>query len=194
MRANCCSKECCLARSAERDGARAICVPREAARACDPITSKAWAMCGRFTQNYTWQQVHEFLSVFGAPRNLRARYNIAPTTLIDMVRHDADGRRELVRGVRLGLIPNWWKKPIKDLPATFSARVETVAVKPMFRGTYRSRRRAVPMSASTNGRDRRAQSSPISSWTRKAIRYSPSPVSGNAGANRTRAKRFYRVA
>jgi hypothetical protein len=23
-------------------------------------------MCGRFTQNYTWQQVHEFLSVFGA--------------------------------------------------------------------------------------------------------------------------------
>jgi putative SOS response-associated peptidase YedK len=35
-------------------------------------------MCGRFTQNYTWHQVHEFLSVFGAPQNLRARYNIAP--------------------------------------------------------------------------------------------------------------------
>jgi hypothetical protein len=33
-------------------------------------------MCGRFTQNYAWQQVHEFLSVFGAPQNLRARYNI----------------------------------------------------------------------------------------------------------------------
>lgn len=29
-------------------------------------------MCGRFTQNYTWQQVREFLSVFGAPQNLKA--------------------------------------------------------------------------------------------------------------------------
>jgi hypothetical protein len=27
-------------------------------------------MCGRFTQNYTWHQVHEFLSVFGAPRKV----------------------------------------------------------------------------------------------------------------------------
>jgi hypothetical protein len=67
-------------------------------------------MCGRFTQHYTWQQIHEFLSVFGPAQNLQARYNIAPTTLVDMVRHDAEGRRELVRGVRWGLIPNWWKK------------------------------------------------------------------------------------
>jgi putative SOS response-associated peptidase YedK len=39
----------------------------------------AFCACGRFTQNYTWQQIHEFLNVFGAPRNLRPRYNIAPT-------------------------------------------------------------------------------------------------------------------
>ncbi len=57
-------------------------------------------MCGRFTQHYTWAQVHEFLNVIGAPQNLQPRYNIAPTTLVDMVRHDAEGRRELVRGVR----------------------------------------------------------------------------------------------
>lgn len=31
----------------------------------------------RFTQNHTWQKVHEFLSVFSAPRNLRPRCNIA---------------------------------------------------------------------------------------------------------------------
>jgi putative SOS response-associated peptidase YedK len=67
-------------------------------------------MCGRFTQHYTWAQIHEFLSVIGAPQNLRPRYNIAPTTLVDMVRHDAEGHRELVRGVRWGLIPNWWEK------------------------------------------------------------------------------------
>ena len=77
---------------------------------------------------------------------MQPRYNIAPTTLIDMVRHDAEGRRELVRGVRWGLIPNWWKKPLKDLPAAFNARVETVSEKPMFRGAYRSRRCIVPAS------------------------------------------------
>ena len=37
-------------------------------------------MCGRFTQNYTWEEVYAFLAVFGAPRNLRPHYNIAPTT------------------------------------------------------------------------------------------------------------------
>jgi len=39
-------------------------------------------MCGRFTQRYTWTEVHTFLNVFGAPKNLRLRYNIAPTTLV----------------------------------------------------------------------------------------------------------------
>jgi putative SOS response-associated peptidase YedK len=59
-------------------------------------------MCGRFTQHNTWQQIHQFLSVIGAPQNLQPRYNIAPTTLVDMVRHDAEGHRERVRGVRWG--------------------------------------------------------------------------------------------
>ncbi len=102
-------------------------------------------MCGRFTQNYTWAEVHEFLSVFGPPRNLRPCYNVAPTTMVDAVRFDAEGRRELVK-MRWGLIPSWWSKPLKDLPATFNARVETVATKPMYRDAYRKRRCVVPAS------------------------------------------------
>ena len=101
-------------------------------------------MCGRFTQNYTWEQVHAFLSVFGAPRNLRPRYNIAPTTSIDVVRQGEQGR-ELV-SMRWGLVPFFWKRSLKELPATFNARAETVAEKPMFRGAFQKRRCIIPAS------------------------------------------------
>jgi putative SOS response-associated peptidase YedK len=85
-------------------------------------------MCGRFTQNYTWEQVRDFLNLFGTPRNLRPRYNIAPTTGVDVVRLDAEGRRELL-SMRWGLVPFFWKKSLKEVPATFNARAETVAGK-----------------------------------------------------------------
>jgi putative SOS response-associated peptidase YedK len=31
--------------------------------------------------------------------------------------------------MRWGLVPSWWKKPLKQLPASFNARAETVADK-----------------------------------------------------------------
>ncbi len=101
-------------------------------------------MCGRFTQRYTWSEVHAFLSVIGAAKNLRPRYNIAPTTTIDIVRL-GEGGRELV-SMRWGLVPVWWKKPLKDVPATFNARAETVAEKPMFRDAFKKRRCIIPAS------------------------------------------------
>ncbi len=45
-------------------------------------------MCGRFTQHYTWSEVNAFLRLVGTPRNLRPRYNIAPTTNVDVIRLD----------------------------------------------------------------------------------------------------------
>ncbi|WP_428535531.1 SOS response-associated peptidase [Rhodopila sp.] len=102
-------------------------------------------MCGRFTQHYTWQQVHAFLSLLGSARNLRPRYNIAPTTPVDVVRLDRDGKRELV-SMRWGLIPFFWTKPLKDLPATFNARAESVHQRPMFRYAFKQRRCIIPAS------------------------------------------------
>ena len=102
-------------------------------------------MCGRFTQHYSWAEVHAFLDVFGPPRNLRARYNIAPTTDIEVIRLDTEGRRELVR-MRWGLVPFFWKKGLKEVPATFNARAETVHQKPMFREAFKRRRCIVPAS------------------------------------------------
>ena len=107
-------------------------------------------MCGRFTQHYTWAEVHAFLNVFGdlgTPRNLQPRYKIAPTTFIDVVTSRTKDReivgREMVP-MRWGLIPTWWKKSRKDVPATFNARAETVAEKPMFRGAFKYRRCIIP--------------------------------------------------
>lgn len=102
-------------------------------------------MCGRFTQHYTWAEVHAFLSVFGSPRNLQPRYNIAPTTTIDVIRLGKDGVRELVP-MRWGLVPFFWKKSLKEVPATFNARAETVASKPMFRSAFKDRRCIIPAS------------------------------------------------
>jgi putative SOS response-associated peptidase YedK len=117
-------------------------------------------MCGRFTKMYTWEQLHRlYMLTFddtssdgaNGPRatraplsNLQPRYNICPTTPIDIVRERA-GKRELV-AARWGLIPSWWKKPLKELPATFNARSDTVAEKPMFRGAFKSRRCIIPAS------------------------------------------------
>ena len=102
-------------------------------------------MCGRLTQRYTWSEVHTFLNVFGAPLNLRPRYNSTPTTKVDVVRLDAEGRRELV-SMRWGLVPMWWQKALKSVPATFNARAEGIATKPMFRDAYKRRSCIMPAS------------------------------------------------
>ena len=57
----------------------------------------------------------------------------------------ADGGTELVP-MRWGLIPYWWKKPVKQLPATFDARAEGIATKPMFRDAFKRHRCIIPAS------------------------------------------------
>lgn len=101
-------------------------------------------MCGRFTQYFTWSELHAALSVIGPARNLRPRYNIAPTSSVDVVRQ-AEAGNELA-AMRWGLAPVWWKKSLAELPATFNARVETVADKPMFRDAFKKRRCIIPAS------------------------------------------------
>ena len=48
--------------------------------------------------------------------------------------------------MRWGLVPMWWKKPLKELPSTFSARSETAHEKPMFRSAFKRNRCLVPAS------------------------------------------------
>ena len=101
-------------------------------------------MCGRFTQSYTWRELVELYRLTQPALNLRPRYNIAPTTAIDVVRLAETGP-ELVP-MRWGLIPGWWKKSAKEVPSTFNARAETAAEKPMFRSAFKRTRCIVPAS------------------------------------------------
>src|SRR5262245_65205448 len=104
-------------------------------------------MCGRFTNRLTWREIVALyrLSVPATPeRNLPARYNICPTDTIDTVVEE-DGKRDLAP-MRWGLVPWWWKKRAKDVPATFNARGETISAKPMFRDAFKRRRCLIPAS------------------------------------------------
>jgi putative SOS response-associated peptidase YedK len=75
------------------------------------------------------------------PSNLQPRFNICPTDTVDAV---VD--HQLVP-MRWGLIPAWWGKPLKEFKlATFNARAETVAEKPMFRSAFKNSRCLIPAS------------------------------------------------
>jgi hypothetical protein len=85
-------------------------------------------MCGRFTQKCTWEELHRLYRLTQPAHNLRPRYDICPTDRVDVI-VPHDGALAVVP-MRWQLIPPWWKKPLKELPATFNARAETVADKP----------------------------------------------------------------
>ena len=84
------------------------------------------------------------LTMDAPPHNLRPHYNVCPTDPIDVVTAE-EGKRNLVT-MRWGLVP-WCSKPFKELRmATFNARAETVATKPVFRDAFKRSRCLIPMS------------------------------------------------
>jgi hypothetical protein len=51
-------------------------------------------MCGRFTRNYTWRQIHALYRLTSPASNLQPRFNICPTTEVDTV-VQGDGQQVL---------------------------------------------------------------------------------------------------
>ena len=49
-------------------------------------------MCGRFTQRFSWREVHTFLRLGtpGPALNLRSRYNLAPSQNASVAEDDQD--------------------------------------------------------------------------------------------------------
>jgi putative SOS response-associated peptidase YedK len=106
-------------------------------------------MCGRFaigdTQGTDWRDwlMLDPAVEWPVPGWPTGRWNVAPTDPVGIVRL-RDGRREAAVA-RWGLVPHWWLKPVSELKAaTFNARAEEAASKPMFRDAWSSRRCLVP--------------------------------------------------
>ena len=101
-------------------------------------------MCGRFTNEMTWAEIHALYSIHNAPpatSNVQPRYNIAPTQDVHFAHLDKAGNIEIDRG-RWWLVPHW----AKELPkaAMFNARIETIDSSPAFRDAFKSRRCLIP--------------------------------------------------
>lgn len=96
-------------------------------------------MCGRFTQRFSWREVHDFLNLTGPAVELSPRYNVAPGQAVAAVLPRDGGRR--LSMLRWGLIPPWSRLPARR---PINARAETAAERPMFRGAFRARRCLIP--------------------------------------------------
>jgi putative SOS response-associated peptidase YedK len=96
-------------------------------------------MCGRYVITSPPEAMREFFSYLERP-NFPARYNVAPTQAVPIIRLEG-GQRHFVL-VRWGLVPAW----AKEIPPTplINARAETVAEKASFRGAFRHRRALMP--------------------------------------------------
>ena len=101
-------------------------------------------MCGRFTQNFTWADLHELYGLTNpAIPNLRPSWNVAPTQDVGVVAPEESGL--VYKTTRWGLIP-FWAKDEKIGAQCINARVETVATKPAFRSAFKDRRCLIPAS------------------------------------------------
>ena len=99
-------------------------------------------MCGRFTLHAPESRIREAFNLeHTEPLGLKARYNIAPSQDIPIIR-DAETGYELTMA-RWGLIPGWSKES-KTKYSTINARIESAAEKPAYRTPFKRRRCLIP--------------------------------------------------
>ena len=97
-------------------------------------------MCGRYTITSAPEAIRALFRYQEQP-NFPARFNIAPTQPIPIVRV-VDGKRQFAL-MRWGLLPSWVKDP-KAFTLLINARAESVCEKPAFRAAMKYRRCLIP--------------------------------------------------
>ena len=90
-------------------------------------------MCGRYVSPDESAIEREF-NLVRTEWQFPPSFNVAPTQSVPIVRTVEGTRRGAL--MRWGLIPEWWKQEANKVGATFNARGEEVASKPMFRASF----------------------------------------------------------
>jgi putative SOS response-associated peptidase YedK len=98
-------------------------------------------MCGRY-ELHTHPAALALAFGLEIPPAFAARYNIAPTQEVPVIRQSRSGERELAF-VRWGLVPRWAKDPSIGTKM-INARAETLAEKPSFRTALQRHRCLIP--------------------------------------------------
>jgi putative SOS response-associated peptidase YedK len=100
-------------------------------------------MCGRFTNDIIDEELNKIFGVPGVLPKREARYNIAPTQMIEAVVEQKAER--ILTQLKWGLIPSWAKDD-SLAGKMINARAETIAEKPSFKNAFKSRRCIIPAS------------------------------------------------
>lgn len=107
-------------------------------------------MCGRLFRHEV--SLKEYLDSFDSSpfddfSATQAAYNVAPKQSVPIVRRRGAGDRLELVHAQWGLVPAWWRKPMREMKfSTFNARSETAPRSKVFRAAYRQRRCLVPVS------------------------------------------------
>jgi len=101
-------------------------------------------MCERFTQDFTWREIHELYGLAGRVCDIEPQYNIEPTATIHPVASPW-GIGNTLLAMRWGLIPAWWTKTARDVPPTFQVHARGLT-EPIFRSAFKRNRCIIPAS------------------------------------------------
>jgi putative SOS response-associated peptidase YedK len=99
-------------------------------------------MCGRYLLTASRDGLANWFGFTDGPA-IQARYNIAPSHSIPVVRLTSEGKEREPSLLRWGLIPSW-AKDVSFGFKTINARSETIADKPAFRSAFRRQRCLIP--------------------------------------------------
>lgn len=95
-------------------------------------------MCGRYSLTHTAEEIAARFDV-ETPQFSAARYNVAPTDEMPVVRSEPEGAGRQIANLRWGLVP-FWADDESIGYRMINARSETAADKPAFRAAFERRR------------------------------------------------------
>jgi putative SOS response-associated peptidase YedK len=102
-------------------------------------------MCGRYLNKLPAAEIARIFATRNPLPNYPARYNVAPTDPVLVVRYNPRTRERSLDPLRWGLVPHW-AKDLSFGARCINARAETLATTKAFRDAFAERRCLIPAS------------------------------------------------